>query len=211
MDRREWLNDNQEAYQTAFAYLQSKMWTALPAIVVSVNMTEQTISAQSAIKGEREEKDGTITYFDMPLFADIALCMPRAGGYVVSFPVQPGDEVLIIFASRCIDGWWQSGGANNIAPEFRMHDLSDSFAILAPTSQPKALSGLPTDAFRIMNEEATKYVEISNHKISVQSDGDVEITAENATVTATHTINLDAGVSVNITAPDIYLNGTVHP
>lgn len=218
MDRREWLNDPQESYQIAFDYFQSQMWTAIPAVVVSVDLEKQTISAQSSIKGEFKNKEGVVSYINMPLFQDVVLCMPRAGGYIVSFPVKPGDEVLIVFASRCIDGWWQSGGENNIAPEFRMHDLSDSFAILAPTSQPKAVSGLPANAFRIMNEEATKYVEISEDKITVESDGDVEVYGQNVQVNAANTatvsavnINLTADTSVSITAPDIYLNGTVHP
>lgn len=211
MDRREWLNDQQESYQIAFDYFQSQMWTAIPAIVVSVDLEKQTISAQSSIKGEFKNKEGVVSYIDMPLFQDVVLCFPRAGGYAITFPVQAGDEVLIIFASRCIDGWWQSGGENNIAPEFRMHDLSDSFAILAPTSQPKKLSGISTDGIRLTNEEATKYIEISNNKITVESDGDVEVNAVNVNATATNEINLNAAVSVNITAPDIFLNGTVHP
>ena len=33
------------------------------------------------------------------------------------------------------DSWWQSGGIG-VPIESRMHDLSDGFAILAPTSQP---------------------------------------------------------------------------
>ena len=69
-----------------------------------------------------------------------------------------------------------------------------------------------------MNEEATKYVEISEDKITVESDGDVEVYGENVQVNAVDTatvsavnINLTASAAVNITSPDIYLNGTVHP
>lgn len=99
-----------------------------------------------------------------------------------------------------------------------MHDLSDGFAIPGPTSIPNALSGVSSNSLRVMNEEATKYVEISEDKITVESDGDVEVYGENVQVNAVDTaaisavnINLTASTSVNITAPDIYLNGTVHP
>jgi len=126
--------------------------------------------------------------------------------------------VLLMFSCRCLDGWWQSGGINNIAPEFRMHDLSDGFAILAPTSQPKALSGISSESFRIMNEDATKYVEISDDKITIQSDGDVEVYGDNVQVNATtvsiistNDINITSSSNINLTAPNIYLNGTVHP
>ncbi|MBL0320449.1 MAG: translation initiation factor IF-2 [Alphaproteobacteria bacterium] len=215
MDRREWLSDNEESYKTAFEYLQSGMWTALPAIVTSVDLTKQTISAQSGIKGEFKNAEGQISYINMPVFQDVVLCFPRAGGFAITFPVQPGDEVLLIFACRCIDSWWQSGGINNIVPEFRMHDLSDGFAILAPTSQPKKLSNIPTDSIQITNEDQTKYLEISPDKITVQSDGDVDINAVNINLNGninqnSDNIYLTATESIHITAPDIYISGSIH-
>jgi hypothetical protein len=54
MDRREWLSDSQETFRISFAGEQAKIWTALPAIVISVDLEKQTISAQCGIKGERE-------------------------------------------------------------------------------------------------------------------------------------------------------------
>ena len=215
MDRREWLSDNEESFKTAFEGLQSGMWTALPAIVTAVNLEKQTISAQSGIKGEFKDEEGVIHPIDMPVFDDIVLCFPRAGGYAITFPVQPGDEVLLMFACRCIDGWWQSGGINNIAPEFRMHDLSDGFAILAPTSQPKSLSSLSSDSLRVMNEAQTKFVEISPSKVTVQSDGDIDLNGANINLNGDITENatnlyLNASVSIHVTAPDIYISGRIH-
>lgn len=215
MDRREWLSDNEETYKIAFEYLQSGMWTALPAIVTAVDLGKQTISAQSSIKGEFEDQEGVIHPIDMPLFQDVVLCFPRAGGYSITFPVQAGDEVLIVFSCRCIDGWWQSGGMNNIAPEFRMHDLSDGFAMLAPTSQPKKMSGISSDSIQIRNDAQTKFVEISPTKITVQSDGDLDLTAENININGNITQNsdniyLNATTSIHLTAPDIYISGSIH-
>lgn len=233
MDRREWLDDNEEAFKIAFDYLQGQMWTALPAIVIDVNLEKQTISAQCSISGEYKNEAGEISPINMPVFQDVVLCFPRAGGYAITFPVQAGDEVLIVFASRCIDGWWQSGGENQIAPEFRMHDLSDGFALLAPTSQPKVLSGISTDSLRVTNEDQTKYVEISPDKVIVQSDADVEVNSDanvdinalsgdvninavninlngNVDFSNADTIDLTANVAIHITAPDIYISGTIH-
>lgn len=232
MDRREWLNDSEETFTLSFEYLQSGMWTALPAIVTAVNLEKQTISAQSSIKGEFKNQEGRVSYINMPVFHDVVLCFPRAGGFAITFPVSVDDEVLIIFACRCIDGWWQSGGMNNISPEFRMHDLSDGFAILAPTSQPKVLSGIPTDSIQITNDTQTKYVQISPSTITVQSDGDVDINANNINLTSSgnqvesansmtttttgdqnysaRNLSFTATTAIHITAPDIYLTGTIH-
>lgn len=215
MDRREWLNDNEECFKLSFEYLQSGMWTALPAIVTAVDLDKQTISAQCGIKGQYTDEEGVIHPIDMPLFQDVVLCFPRAGGFSITFPVQAGDEVLIVFSCRCIDGWWQSGGINNIPPEFRMHDLSDGFAILAPTSQPKKLSGISSDSIQIRNDEQTKFIEISPSAVTVLSDGDINLTGENINITGNITesatnLYLNATVSIHVTAPDIYISGRIH-
>lgn len=215
MDRREWLNDNEECFKLSFEYLQSGMWTALPAIVTAVDLDKQTISAQCGIKGQYTDEEGVVHPIDMPLFQDVVLCFPRAGGFSITFPVQAGDEVLIVFSCRCIDGWWQSGGINNIPPEFRMHDLSDGFAILAPTSQPKKLSGISSDSIQIRNDEQTKFIEISPSAVTVLSDGDINLTGENINITGNITesatnLYLNATVSIHVTAPDIYISGRIH-
>lgn len=217
MDRKEWLGDSQETFRASFRGEQAKLWTALPATVLDVNLERQTITAQGVINGVITNKDGSKTPLDPPVFINVPICFPRGGGYAITFPLRAGDEVLIIFSSRCIDGWWQSGGIQ-VPPDLRMHDLSDGFAIPGPASIPNALSGVSSNSLRVMNEEATKYVEISEDKITVESDGDVEVYGENVQVNAVDTaavsavnINLTASTAVNITSPDIYLNGTVHP
>lgn len=217
MDRREWLGDSQETFRASFRGEQKELWTALPATVLDVNLDRQTITAQGVIKGVITNEDGSKTYLEPPVFINVPICFPRGGGYAITFPLREGDEVLIVLSSRCIDGWWQSGGIQ-VPPDLRMHDLSDGFAIPGPTSIPNALSGVSSNSLRVMNEEATKYVEISEDKITVESDGDVEVYGENVQVNAANTatvsgvnINFTASTAVNITAPDIYLNGTVHP
>ena len=67
------------------------------------------------------------------------MVFPGGGGWSITFPVSKGDEALVVFASRCIDDWWQSGGVG-IQPDLRMHDLSDGFAIIGPRSQPRKLN-----------------------------------------------------------------------
>jgi len=136
MDRRERLDDPEESLRMALESYASQLWTALPASVVSVNLAAQTVSVQPTIQGSVADPAGNVRQVNLPLLVDVPLVWPKAGGFALTFPVAPGDEVLVVFACRCIDSWWQSGGIGAPA-EARMHDLSDGFAILAPTSQPK--------------------------------------------------------------------------
>lgn len=217
MDRQEWLGDNQESFRQSFRGEQKRLWTALPAIVLDVDLEKQTLKAKSAIQGVLTNEDGSTTYLKPPIFVNVPICFPRGGGYAITFPIQAGDEVLIIFSSRCIDGWWQSGGVQ-APPDLRLHDLSDGFAIPGPTSIPNALSGVSSNSLRIMNYDATKYIEISDDKITVESDGDVYVAGDNVSVDAqsldvlsAEDINITSSTKISLTAPDIYLNGAIHP
>src|ERR1019366_1339884 len=108
---------------------------------------------------------------------DVPIVFPSAGGFTITLPITVGDEVLVIFSSRCIDGWWQNGGIQ--APiEFRMHDLSDGFAIPGPKSLPHVIPNISTTGAQIRNNAGTTYVEISaNGQIQLVSPSQVNIKA----------------------------------
>ncbi|MGC8050122.1 Gp138 family membrane-puncturing spike protein, partial [Salmonella enterica] len=77
----------------------------------------------------------------------------------MTFPVAQGDECLVVFASRCIDSWWQSGGIQEQA-ELRMHDLSDGFAILGFRSQPRALSNISTTSAQLRSDDGATFIDL---------------------------------------------------
>jgi hypothetical protein len=79
----------------------------------------------------------------LPAAGGCSCRFPRGGGCTLTFPVKEGDECLVIFADRCIDFWWQSGGIQEPV-DGRMHDLSDAFCIVGPQSQAKKISGIST-------------------------------------------------------------------
>lgn len=161
-DRAQILNDNQEAMRIILEGNQVGIWTALPGIVTSVNFDEVTCEVQPAIQGVVESSDGTLTPVNLPLLVDVPIVFPGAGGFTITFPLAAGDEVLVIFASRCIDAWWQSGGVQQ-AIEARMHDLSDGFALLSPRSQAR-VSGIPTispTTIQVRSDDGTNYIEIA--------------------------------------------------
>lgn len=169
MDNRERINDPEEAARMGLESLQAKIWTALPGVVAAVDLSKQTVSVQPSIQGQTSAPDGSLTNVNLPLLVDVPICWPRAGGFAVTFPVKAGDEVLVIFSARCIDSWWQSGGVGAQA-EGRMHDLSDGFAVLAPTSQPKALADVQTDGVEMRNEARDTYLRVTNGTIYIKGN-----------------------------------------
>lgn len=102
-----------------------RLHTALPGRVLSFDPQWQTASVQPLI--DQVLVDGTRV--PLPVLADVPVQFPRGGGFVLTFPVRPGDECLLLFNERCIDGWWQSGEPSEPL-DYRQHDLSDAVAIM---------------------------------------------------------------------------------
>jgi hypothetical protein len=178
MDRNQLLNDQETSLRLALDGRQSTIWTALPCIVQSVDYTAMTLECQPAIQGTTEAEDGTITFVNLPLLVDVPITYPSAGGFILTFPIKANDEVLVIIASRCIDAWWQSGGVQKPI-EMRMHDLSDSFAIPGPRSQPNVVSGISTTDVQLRNDAGDTYLSVTHDgKIKIVSGSSIDITGD---------------------------------
>ena len=201
MNREERLDDPEESLRLALENAQANIWTAMPGIVTAVNLTAQTVSVQPAIQGVVSNPDGSTQATNLPVLVDVPIVWPRAGGFALTFPIAAGDEVLVVFGSRCIDSWWQSGGVGAQA-EARMHDLSDGFAILAPTSQPKKFSNVSSANVQLRDTAGTTFVEIT-------PGGKARVIGATAIDISAPTINMSASGAVNITAPTIAMNGQV--
>ena len=97
----------------------ASMHCALPGTVVSFDAEAQTAVIQPAVfrvvSGPQP--------LSLPLLRDVPVFMP------VSFPVNPGDACLVIFADCDIDAWFESGEAE-VPGSPRMHSLSDGFAFV---------------------------------------------------------------------------------
>lgn len=183
MDRRERLDDPEESLRLAIESQQAAIWTALPGIVSAADLSAQTVSVQPSIQGSITAPDGSQQNVNLPILVDVPIVWPRAGGFALTFPIKPGDEVLVVFASRCIDAWWQSGGVGAQA-EVRMHDLSDGFAILAPTSQPNRMTGVSSSNVQLRDEAGSTLVEITpDGKANIVGASEINMTAPTINIT----------------------------
>ena len=104
------------------------------------------------------------------------MIFPRGGGCTLTFPVEAGDECLVIFADRCIDFWWQNGGIQEPVDD-RMHDLSDAFCIVGPQSQARKISGINTSATQLRSDDGSTYFELNpdTGKIKIVAPGGLDV------------------------------------
>lgn len=110
--------------------------TALPGQVVSYDPATQTASVQPMIKRVYVDADGNEASDSLPQLLKVPVCFPRAGLTFITFPIQPGDGVLLVFAERPLDQW-RTQGIEADPGDIAMHQLGDAIAIpgVFPTAQ----------------------------------------------------------------------------
>jgi hypothetical protein len=223
MDRRERSGDPEETQRIAMEGQQGKVWTALPGIIESFDPAAMTCKVQPAINGARSMVNGDIQAVQMPVLLDCPVCFPGGGGVTMTFPIKPGDECLVVFASRCIDSWWQLGGVQGQA-EIRMHDLSDGFVLPGVRSQPRKFN-VSTSAAQIRTDDGSAYVEINTTSkvitintpasINVNAGGNASVVAAGtATIQAASIILKNAGTALRKICTELFMtlyNGHTHP
>lgn len=177
IDRRERTGDLNATLQAAMEGNQANIWTSGPGRVISFNPAAMTCSVQPTIKGHVQQKDGTYLDLALPVLMDCPVLWQGGGGCTLTFPIKPNDECLVIFASRCIDSWWQQGGIQAQA-ELRMHDLSDGFVLCGVRCLPRAFA-VDTAAVQLRTDDGTALVEINptSKQIHAKTSGDILVEA----------------------------------
>jgi hypothetical protein len=200
MDRAQLLNDGEEAMRLTLDGRQSCLWTAMPGIVTSVNFEAMTCEVQPAIQGTVTDENGVTQSVNLPLLVDVPIVFPSAGGFLITLPLKADDEILVVFASRCIDAWWQSGGIQR-PMEARLHDLSDGFAIPGPRSQSRLPAGaVSSTSAQLRNDAGTTYIEIDAlGKIKLVSPSEIDLIGPvkvTGALTFTGSLNLTGNLNV---------------
>jgi len=75
----------------------------------------------------RVTKEGSEKHSTIP---DVPVAYPNGGGYSITFPIEKGDEGLIIFSQRDISQFKEKGGIAD-PPTYRIHSMADAIFIPA--------------------------------------------------------------------------------
>lgn len=222
MDRLERFENLNEVLLVALQGERADIWTALPGIVQSFNPTAMTCSVQPALRFRigmpalnsyssptmTMDPSGQFAWDQMPLLTDCPVQFPGGGGVTLTFPIQAGDEALIILASRCIDAWWAYGGIQN-QNAMRMHDLSDGFIIPQVRSQPRTFA-VSTTCAQLRNDAGTSFIQLNatTGEIDVTTTAAATITASTLTINGNVTVNGTITGSSSITVPDLVVSAS---
>jgi hypothetical protein len=169
----------------------------MPGILDSFDPAKMTAKVQPAIRGIFRQKDGSAKIVTMPQCLDVPVQFIGGGGFSHTFPLAQGDEGLLVFASRCIDAWWQSGGVQNPV-EIRADQLSDAFFIPGFRSVPRVLSNISTTTTQLRSDDGTMFVEVGPDQIQLKHPTKVTVDSPEAhftgKITSVGDINSDGTV-----------------
>lgn len=97
---------------------------AVPGVVVTYDSARQRADVQPAVKRGYVDEEGDRQVETLPVVTSCPVVFPGSGSFAITFPIAPGDEGLIVFASASLDRWLARGGV--VDPEDdRRHHLTD--------------------------------------------------------------------------------------
>ncbi len=157
-------------------------------------------------------------FIDYPQLNHIPVLFPQSMGQdcAIVYPIQPGDECLVLTQEQTLDTWRGGGSESNNDLRF---DLTNAVAIMGLFAKPQPLAQEAQDEDKIIIQKNGHRIHIKPDEITVQydpanfirltSDGitiqtrGLNITADSVNVTAKTTIKETAGASITDTAPVI--------
>jgi len=123
---------------------------SLPGRIDSYNATRQVADVKPLLKRPLVAADGTeLEAESLPILHDVPVAFPRGGqgtgAFFVSWPLEAGDLVHLIFCERSLDQYLSLAGDESTPLDFRTHDLSDAVAYPGFYPAPLALVDASTD------------------------------------------------------------------
>jgi hypothetical protein len=154
--------------------------TALPGVIDKYDYAKSRAEVKPMLS--RKYGDGTVV--EMPIIPNVPVVWPRTSAGCMSFPLQRGDFVLLVFSERSIDEWLHKG--ETLVPgDPRRFNLADAVAL--PGFFPFVNSTL------IPNNEDFQVI-FNGNTIKIKNDDTIEIKGKN-TVTIKPDGNIEVGAS----------------
>jgi hypothetical protein len=101
--------DLQELLQVAVANALARVHVSLPATVVSYDATTQTATVQPMVKRVVDKEDGGTTALDFAPIQNVKVRFPAGGGCSLTFPLEAGDGVDLIFYEASVSEYRLTG------------------------------------------------------------------------------------------------------
>lgn len=170
----------------------AELHTAMPGTIEKFDAATSMASVAPSLK--RKYVNGEVV--NLPLILNVPVCFPRGGGAAITFDLQKGDPVLLVFSERSIDAWKSLGGLTD-PRDPRKHALTDAFAIpggypkSSPVSRALINASFTSDGgVKVKNEngfielakDGVFKVETPGMRVSFSANGKIELYSKNSSI-----------------------------
>lgn len=139
------------------------------ATVQSFDAARQTVEATINYKKTQFQKNQGGDYvpvlLDYPVLVDCPAIILGGGNFNLTFPIQQGDECVILFNDRSIDNWFQTGQVGELSSS-RLHSFSDGLALVGVRSLAKSIADYDTTRAVLRNGDTMVAISETLVKIS---------------------------------------------
>ncbi len=157
--------------------------------VQSFDPDKKTVTAQIVFKRVL----GTGMIADYPILVDCPVFTLQGGGGAIQFPIQAGDQCILLFSDRNIDAWFANGGSS--APfDARTHDLSDGIALVGVNALSSSLDAYQANVSQIFYDGAK--VALSGGLVTIGNNVTTLLTLLNLFIDLLKTLTVQDGMTV---------------
>lgn len=121
---------------------RADLHVALPGQVESYDAAKQVADVKPMVKRVSRDQDDVRTVDAMPTLSAVPVAFPRGGGYLMTFPLNPGDTGLLVFAERDI-GAWRASAQDSDPSDEGLHTLAGAVFYPGLHTEAGALSSRP--------------------------------------------------------------------
>ncbi len=115
-----------QLFNAVLAQRFADVHTAMPARVERFDAAKQVADCAPLLQARIETEAGFETVA-LPVVPNVPVVFPGGGEFRVTFPVKPGDVVLLVFSEASLDRWQALDGVQ--PGDERRHHLADAIAI----------------------------------------------------------------------------------
>lgn len=102
---------------------------------------------------QNADQSFTAKLVDYPTLVKCPVIIYGGGGGALTFPIQKGDQALVLFNDRDIDAWY-AGKAMGPPASNRLHSFSDALILIGPRPTPSRIAGYDTDRALLKYKDA---------------------------------------------------------
>ena len=110
-----------------------RLHVRLPGIVISQDATTLRVDVRPAVRARTKDPvTDALEPIDLPVLRDVPVAYPRGGGMELTWPLDQGDSVWLVFCDRSMDEWRDGQGSSTqpVTPaDPQRFRLSDAIAV----------------------------------------------------------------------------------